>query len=111
MEIAAVGLITNVAKAVGLDAVSVRIRASSRPHFYPGAEPIIVKLVAEKSGRILGGQIIGDGAAERVNLLSLAIAQGVTVDKLAKMEYCYAPPVNDCIEPLVMAAEAVLRRL
>jgi len=111
MEIAAVGLTTNVAKAVGLDAVSVRIRASSRPHFYPGAEPIIVKLVVEKSGRILGGQIIGDGAAERVNLLSLAITQGVTVDKLAKMEYCYAPPINDCIEPLVMAADAVLRRL
>jgi NADPH-dependent 2,4-dienoyl-CoA reductase/sulfur reductase-like enzyme len=111
MEIATTGLNTNVAKAVGFDAVSVRIRASSRPHFYPGAEPIIVKLVVEKSRRILGGQIIGDGAAERVNLLSLAITQGVTVDKLAKMEYCYAPPVNDCIEPLVMAAEAVLRRL
>lgn len=110
-EVAATGLTTNVASAIGLEVISARIRALSKPHFYPGSEPVIVKLVAEKSGKILGGQIIGDGAAERVNLLALAITQGVTLDKLARMDYCYAPPVNDCIEPLVIAAEAALRRL
>lgn len=59
----------------------------------------------------MGGQIIGEGAAERVDLLAFAIARGVEVGELARMEYCYAPPVSDEIEPLVVAAQAALRRL
>ena len=44
-------------------------------------------------------------------MLAFAIKQNVTIDELARIEYCYAPPMSDCIEPLVVAAEAVLRRL
>jgi hypothetical protein len=40
-----------------------------------------------------------------------AAATARLVDELARIEYCYTPPVNDCIEPLVVDAEAVLRRL
>lgn len=88
------------------------MRTLSKPYFYPGAEPIIIKLVVERgTRRLVGGQVIGDGSAERVNLLAFAIKHRATVDELARMEYCYAPPVNECIEPLVMAAEAVLRKL
>ncbi|MDI6883716.1 MAG: FAD-dependent oxidoreductase [Hadesarchaea archaeon] len=112
LEIASVGLTTQAAKEAGIETIAGRIRTLSKPYFYPGAEPIIVKLVAEpKERRIIGGQIIGAGAAERVNMLAFAITHKVTVDELAHIEYCYAPPVNDCIEPLVVAAEAVLRRI
>ncbi|MDI6643113.1 MAG: FAD-dependent oxidoreductase [Candidatus Hodarchaeaceae archaeon] len=112
LEIASTGLTTQAAKEAGIETIAGRIRTLSKPYFYPGAEPIIVKLVVEpKERRIVGGQVIGDGAAERVNMLAFAITHNVTVDELARIEYCYAPPVNDCIEPLVVAAEAVLRRL
>ncbi len=112
LEIASTGLTMYAAQEAGIKTVAGRIRTLSKPFFYPGAEPIIVKLVVEPEERkVMGGQIIGDGAAERANMLAFAITHGVTVDELARIEYCYAPPVNDCIEPLVIAAEAVLRRL
>jgi NADH oxidase (H2O2-forming) len=111
LEIAATGLTVQAAEEAGIKTVSGRIRTLSKPHFFPGAEPVIVKLVAEKdSKKLLGGQVIGDGSAERVNLIAFAITQKATVGDLAKMEYCYAPPINDCIEPLIIAAEAVLRK-
>lgn len=112
LEIASTGLTTHAAQEAGIKTVAGRIRTLSKPYFYPGAEPIIVKLVVEpKERKVIGGQIIGDGAAERANMLTFAITHNATVNELARIEYCYAPPVNDCIEPLVMASEAVLRRL
>lgn len=112
MEIAATGLTNQAAKGAGFETVTGRVRTLSKPFFYPGAESIVVKLVVDKKTRkILGGQIIGDGSAERATLLAFAIKHNATVDELANMEYSYAPPVNDCIEPLIIASEAVLRKL
>lgn len=112
LEFASTGLTSKAAKEAGIDAIATRVKASSRPFFYPGAEPIFAKLIAQrKDGRVIGGQIIGDGAAGRANLLALAIKQRLKVDELSRIEYCYAPPVSDCIEPLTVAADALLRRL
>ncbi|MEW6593165.1 MAG: FAD-dependent oxidoreductase [Candidatus Hadarchaeota archaeon] len=112
LEVSSTGLTASRAKEAGLDAFAARVRASSRPRYFPGTAPITVKLIVEKgSGRVLGGQIIGEGAAERADLLAFAIAKGSKVEELARMEYCYAPPVSDEIEPLVVAAQAALRRL
>jgi NADH oxidase (H2O2-forming) len=111
--IASTGLTTSVAKKAGIDVVSARVRLSSRPHFYPGAEPIYVKLLVETGEhKIIGGQVIGTGGvAERVNLLALAIQKGMRVDELADIEYCYMPAVCDAVEPLTVAAGVVLRKL
>lgn len=112
LEAASAGLTAAAAKAAGIEAAAVRAKTTSKPHFFPGSEPIYAKIVVRKSDRkIIGGQAIGDGAAERANLFSLAIKQGVTVDDLARMEYAYAPPVSDCIEPIVLAADILLKRM
>lgn len=113
LEVASTGLTTQSAREAGIDPITGRIRAMNRPRYYPGAEPIVVKLLVEPSEhRIIGGQVLStEGAAERINLLALAIKEGMTVEELAQIEYCYAPPVSDCIEPLVVAAEAILRKL
>lgn len=113
LEIASTGLTMEVARRAGMDPIVGRIRTLDRSRFYPGGKPITVKLLVEpKKHRLIGGQILAsDGAAERANLLALAIKRGMTVKELSRIEYCYAPPVCDVIEPLVMAAEAVLRKL
>lgn len=113
LEIASTGLTTHSAREAGISPIAGRVRAMNRPRYYPGAEPIVVKLLVEPSEhRIIGGQVLStEGTAERINLLALAIKKGMTVEELAQIEYCYAPPVSDCIEPLVVAAEAILRRL
>lgn len=111
--IASTGLTTTAAKKAGLDVVSARIKMPNKPTYYPGAEPIYVKLIVEVAERkIVGGQVIcTEGVAERVNLLTLAIQNGMRVDEFANIEYCYVPAVCDAVEPLTVAAEAVLRRL
>ncbi len=111
--IASTGLTTHAAKKIGMDVVSARIRMSDKPSYYPGAGPIYVKLLVRAGDRkIIGGQIIGmGGVAERVNLLTLAIQKGMDVEELADVEHCYMPAVCDAIDPLTVAAEAVLRKL
>jgi NADPH-dependent 2,4-dienoyl-CoA reductase/sulfur reductase-like enzyme len=111
--IASTGLTTGAAKKAGIDVVSARVRVPSRPRYYPGADPIYVKLLVETDERrIIGGQVIGtEGVAERVNLLALAIQKSMQVDELADIEYCYMPAVCDVIEPLTVAAEVVLRKM
>ena len=112
LVVASTGLTTQVAEKAGFAPISTRTRVMSRPRYYPGAEPIIIKLLAKSDGHIIGGQVLGtEGAAERANLLALAIQRGMTVKELAKIDYCYAPPVNDSIEPLVVAAKTMLRKL
>jgi len=113
LEVASTGLTTNAAERAGIDPVAGRIRTFDRPRYYPGGRPITVKLLVEpREHRLIGGQVVGsDGAAERVNLLALAIKKGMTVEELSRIDYCYVPPVCDVIEPLVVAVEAVLRRL
>ena len=113
LEIASTGVTTYAARQAGFAPVSARVRTLSKPHYYPSAEPIIVKLLVEpREHKLIGGQVLGtEGAAERANLLALAIQKGMTAEELARIEYCYAPPVCDCMEPLVVAAEALLRKL
>ena len=113
LEIASTGLTTDAAKRAGIDPISGRIRTLDKPRYYPGGRPITVKLLVEpKEHRLIGGQIVAsDGAAERVNLLALAIKKGMIVEELSRIDYCYVPPVCDVIEPLMVAAEAVLRKL
>ena len=113
LEIASTGLTTEAAKRAGISSISGRIRMLDKPRYYPGGKPITVKLLVEpEKRRLIGGQIVGsDGVAERANLLALAIKKGMTVEELSRIDYCYVPPVCDVIEPLVVAAEAVLRKL
>ncbi|MGC8816504.1 MAG: FAD-dependent oxidoreductase [Candidatus Hadarchaeum sp.] len=111
LEIASAGLTAGAAKEAGIEAVSARVRCFSKPHYFPGAEPVTIKLVAERRGqRLLGGQVIGAGAALRVNTLALAVKRQMTAKELSKIDYCYAPPVSESIDPLVVAAEALRRR-
>ncbi len=55
VEIARTGLTEREAMVAGLDAIGVITEASSRAHYYPGAEPMKIKMVVERgSGRLLG---------------------------------------------------------
>ncbi|KUO43177.1 MAG: hypothetical protein APU95_03435 [Hadesarchaea archaeon YNP_N21] len=112
LEVASTGLTSQAADSAGIKPVSMRVRVLDKPRYYPGAQPITIKLIADSNdGRLIGGQVIGNDAGARVNLLAFAIRSRTTVWELSKMEYCYAPPVVDDIEPLIVAADALARRL
>lgn len=112
-EIGATGLTEFFAKKAGIETVTGAISSKTKADYYPGALPIRVKLVVEKeSQRIIGGQIIGgEEVTQRINALSFAIQKHMTVRELAKADTCYAPPLSETWEPMVLAADVTLRKL
>ena len=113
-EVARTGLTEDeVARFTDLDVIAVVQKSLTRAGYYPGAGPIWVKLVAERStGRLLGGQIVGvEGAAKRVDVLATAIWAGMTVQELELLDLGYAPPVAPVYDPLLVAASAAVREL
>ena len=112
-EVGGTGLTEFMAKRSGLEPVSATIVSKTRADYFPGALPVRVKLVADKeTEKLIGGQIIGgEEVTQRINVLSFAILNEMTIQEFAKAETCYAPPVNETWEPMVLAAELLLRKL
>jgi len=66
---------------------------ASHAGYYPGAVPMVVKLLfSPDAGRILGAQIVGvDGVDKRIDVLATALYAGLSVFDLTKLELAYAP--------------------
>lgn len=112
-EIGVTGLTEFFAGKAGLETVTGAINSKTRPEYYPGGLPLKVKIIVEKeTERIIGGQIVGgEEVTQRVNALSFAMQKQMTIQELAKADTCYAPPLNETWEPMVLAAYATIRKL
>lgn len=76
----------------------------SHASYYPGAKPMSLKLIFNNEGKILGAQCIGyKGVDKRMDVIATAIRFGGTVDDLAELELCYAPPFSSAKDPVNMA--------
>jgi NADPH-dependent 2,4-dienoyl-CoA reductase/sulfur reductase-like enzyme len=106
LEIARTGLNEKEAARVGFETVAATIQSDSRAGYYPGAQQMTVKLLAERdTGRLLGGQIVGrEGAAKRIDVLAVALWNGMTVDQLTGLDLGYAPPFSPVWDPVLVAA-------
>lgn len=107
------GLSLRAAKSAGIDAVAVTAHKEHHVSYYPGAQQVTVRLVVERaSGRILGGQTTGIvGADRRLDAISVAVAQGMTVRELADVDFSYSPPLGTANDALNMAAYVAENRL
>jgi NADPH-dependent 2,4-dienoyl-CoA reductase/sulfur reductase-like enzyme/rhodanese-related sulfurtransferase len=78
---------------------------NSHAGYYPGAKPIVLKVIFRKSdGRLLGAQALGqDGVEKRIDALAMAIQMGATVYDLEEAELCYAPPFGSAKDPVNFA--------
>lgn len=106
IEIARTGLTDREAAVAGLAAIGVTTEASSRAHYYPGAQPMKIKMVVERgTGRLLGAQIVGGAdAGKRIDVLAAALWNGMTVAEVAGMDLSYAPPFSPVWDPVLLAA-------
>lgn len=73
--------------------------------YYPGAEPMTLKLLFDpEGGRVLGAQAVGGaGVDKRIDVLSMAIQAGMTVYDLEESELAYAPQYGSAKDPVNMA--------
>lgn len=105
-EVGRTGLTEHEAQQAGMAYVTATIESTTRAGYFPGAEPITVKVVAEKgSGRLLGAQIIGkEGAAKRIDVLATAIWANLSVEEVETIDLGYAPPFSPVWDPVLIAA-------
>ena len=112
LEIAATGFNEFFAEQNGYNIVSAKAKSLTKPDWFPGGKEITVKILADKkTGKIIGGQAIGEGASHRINVLSAAIKAGFTLGDLSDLELAYCPGVSQHYDVLVMAADLGLRKL
>ena len=105
LEISRTGLQEKEIQKLGIDYVTGKIRSYAFASYYPGAERMTVKVLAEKKGgRLLGGQIVGKkGAGKRIDTLATAIHAGFTLSEMIHLDLSYSPPFSLTWDPVVIA--------
>ncbi len=107
------GLTERVARQAGIDVVTCTVAAPDKPHYFPGAKPIILKLVAEKASRkLIGIQGVGTGEVmKRIDVAITAMSAGMTVDEVAHLDLAYAPPYSEAMDLLIHGANTLRNKL
>ena len=113
LEVAVSGLKEEVARSAGFDIDSVVVESTTRAGYFPGAKSMKTKLIFEKgSGRLLGGQILGEeGAAKRIDVIATALWNEMTVGEMMNMDLGYAPPFSPVWDPVLIAARKAAETL
>jgi NADPH-dependent 2,4-dienoyl-CoA reductase/sulfur reductase-like enzyme/rhodanese-related sulfurtransferase len=107
------GLTETEARANGYDVETVLSPAHDKAHFFPGAKPIVLKLIAERNtGRLLGLQAAGEGAVDkRLDAAATAITFHATAEQLSQVDLAYAPPYSAAMDNLIVAADILKNKL
>jgi len=114
LTVASVGLSEKQLNQTEIEYEKIYIHPNNHAGYYPGAEPITLKLIFETpNGRILGAQAVGgSGTDKRIDVISTVIKFNGTVFDLEELELTYAPPYGSAKDPVNMAgfvASNVLR--
>jgi len=112
LEVSCTGYNSATAENNGIKVVTGRANMQIKPSWMPDTKDISIKLVADsETGVMIGGQAIGEeGAASRMNIVALAIKQKMTIQELYNIELAYCPAVSELFDPLLVAAENLLRK-
>ena len=113
LEVSCTGFNTMTAEAHGFKVVSGRTNMKTKPNWMPDAQEISIKVIVDaNTGRVIGGQAIGNGGTDwRINIVALAVKKRMTIQELSTIELAYCPAVSDLNDPLMMAVDAAMRRL
>lgn len=105
---AATGANARTLRREGISFEALHLHPSSHAGYYPGAQPIALKvLFSPDNGKLLGVQAVGrDGIDKRIDVFATAIKAGMTVDDLADLELAYAPPFGSAKDPVNLAGMA-----
>ncbi len=106
LEIGRTGLGEAEAQAAGYGYVTTTIESTNVAGYFPGAETMTVKLLAEKrSGKLLGAQIVGRAdSAKRIDVFATAIWNDMDVEEMTFMDLSYAPPFSPVWDAVLVAA-------
>jgi NADPH-dependent 2,4-dienoyl-CoA reductase/sulfur reductase-like enzyme len=112
MGFATTGFSVVQARAEGFSPVAARIETPVRPRYFPSARTV-VELVADRaSRRLIGGSVIGeDGAAGRINVIAAALQSRLRVDEFEQLDLAYSPPFAPVWDPVLIAAQQLVKEM
>jgi len=89
----------------GKDYEHVIIVQNSHAGYYPGALPMVIKLLFSMDGKkIYGAQIVGrEGVDKRIDTIATVLRLGGSINDLESLELSYAPPYSSAKDPVNMA--------
>jgi NADPH-dependent 2,4-dienoyl-CoA reductase/sulfur reductase-like enzyme/rhodanese-related sulfurtransferase len=113
LNVGKTGLTEAEAIATGKNVVTVLSPFPDKAHYFPGAKPIAIKLVADRiKGTIIGMQAVGEGNVDkRVDVTATAITFKATVADLSQLDLGYAPPYSAAMDNLIVAADIMKNKL
>ncbi len=113
LNVGRTGLTEAQAVAEGFQPVSVITVVDDKAHYYPGAGTFIIKMIADKESlRLLGVQVIGAGAVDKVvDIAVTGIMLKGTLTDLADMDLAYAPPFSTAIHPFEHTLNVLMNKI
>jgi len=112
MGFATTGLSEAQARAERFDPATARVDGKSRAGYFDG-RTTTVELVADRATRrLLGGAVIGeDGAAGRINVIAAALQARMRIDDFEQLDLAYSPPFATVWDPLLIAAQQLIKQM
>ncbi|MFV0426622.1 MAG: rhodanese-like domain-containing protein [Beutenbergiaceae bacterium] len=104
LQVATTGVNEKRLQAQGRRYRAVHTHPMSHAGYYPGAQPMALKLLVDPdSDAILGAQAVGgEGVDKRIDVLATAITAGIPASDLAELELAYAPQFGSAKDPINM---------
>ena len=111
--VARTGLSEHEAISLGYSVETAIVPGPDKPHFYKGAQPIIIKLIADKAtGKLIGAQMLGPGdVAKRIEIAASCLSFGATAAQAARLDLAYAPPFSPAMDNIITAANVICNKL
>ncbi len=114
LTVAQTGLSEREARALGFDVAVCHNIKPDKPEYMHGREMVIKGIADNKTGRLLGAQIVGfDGVDKRLDVFVTAISFGAKAEDLVHLDLAYAPPYATTKDPVMytgMILDNAIRR-
>ncbi|MBC7230417.1 MAG: FAD-dependent oxidoreductase [Actinobacteria bacterium] len=109
------GLSEAEAREAGMEARSVTLEDAVLPGYYRGGGRMTARVtVEEKTGRILGAQVVGDLPAvveKRLDVFAVCVSAGLTAGDLSSLDLAYAPPYSHPLDIPIVAGNLAEARV
>jgi NADPH-dependent 2,4-dienoyl-CoA reductase/sulfur reductase-like enzyme len=99
------GLSEQAAADAGFETVSASLSAYDRAAYYPGAQKVFLKLIAERAtGRLLGAEAAGSSSDKLIDICATALWGRLSYPDLVNIDLAYSPPYGPVLSPVIQAA-------
>lgn len=109
--VARAGLTVDQAKQAGFDPEYALVVQPDRAHFFPTANIMILKLIADRSTRrVLGIEALGpngDAVKARVDAVASLLPYRVGLEEISNLEVCYSPPYSAAMDIVNVGANSL----